>query len=270
LKKSRARTASLVLGLALLTVLLSSLSSGLVAPLSEVAHLFPSSRPGSVVQPAKPPAPGFVVASASLVNGSGSTPIPNATVSVRVQASVNPALELKTNSSGEAEASVAPGAYVVTVSDPLFSNTTSLNVYSNATTEAQVTVSELADQASFADLSDEDSSGSVAPWQSIVVAVSASSAIANKSSYFLDLSYGPESITGPLTSPSSSPSSLLTSLGRQAQVPVTVVSSQTSAIGGAPLLWLTLRPQTFVLLQGMQSLDLATYSAATRVIYHGR
>jgi len=262
LKKSRARTASLVLGLALLTVLLSSLSSGLVAPLSEVAHLFPSSRPGSVVQPAKPPAPGFVVASASLVNGSGSTPIPNATVSVRVQASVNPALELKTNSSGEAEASVAPGAYVVTVSDPLFSNTTSLNVYSNATTEAQVTVSELADQASFADLSDEDSSGSVAPWQSIVVA--------NKSSYFLDLSYGPESITGPLTSPSSSPSSLLTSLGRQAQVPVTVVSSQTSAIGGAPLLWLTLRPQTFVLLQGMQSLDLATYSAATRVIYHGR
>jgi uncharacterized membrane protein len=188
---------------------------------------------------------------------------------VRIQASVNPALELKTNSSGEAQASVAPGTYVVTVSGPLFSNTTRLEVYSNETTEADVIVSELSDQAAFADLSDQDSSGSVAPWQSIVVAVVASSAITNHSSYFLDLSYGPESVTGPLTS-LSSPSSSLTSLGRQAQVPVTVVSSQTSTDLGESLLWLTVRPQTFLLLQGMQSLDLATYSATMRVISYGR
>ncbi len=117
-------------------------------------------------------------------------PIQNATVVLLRQATGSLPLELGTNSSGEAVANLIAGNYSLTVHAPFFRTTVNVQVRENETTLVDLAVSKLSDQVVFSDLSDADSAGSVAPWQSITLAVTTSPRISNASSDFLDVFYG--------------------------------------------------------------------------------
>ena len=52
-------------------------------------------------------------------------------------------------------------------------------------------------------------------------------------------------------------------------VPVTIIASQVRGSGSSSLLWLTMRPGTFLSLQGAAGFTIATYVATTRVVYYG-
>jgi hypothetical protein len=79
----------------------------------------------------------------------------------------------------------------------------------------------------------------------------------NSSAYFLDLS-NPQGVEALLGGPY-----------RPVQVPVTIVSSQVSGSGSSSLIWLTVHPGTFVPLQGATTLAVVTYTAITRITFHG-
>jgi hypothetical protein len=274
LKTTKARTATLVICVALLALLLGSLSTGLVAPLSSALHGLPSLHPSTKAQQTVTIEIGRILVNTSLLAStslllfpSNSSleegapartvviPIPNATVKIQRDALGSFPLQFETNSSGEVGSELVAGNYTLTISTPSFSTSAQVRVYQSLTTEADVLVSRLADQAIFSDLSDEDSSGSVAPWQSINLAVLASSAPTETSAGFLDLYYGTAS-TGIV-------------LSQITEVPVTVTASQVSGSGDSSLVWFTLRPESFLPVQGLVDLTLVTYSATTRTFVHG-
>ena len=274
MKTTKARTATLVICVALLALLLGSLSTGLVSPLSSALQGLPSLHPSTKAQQTVTIEIGRILVNTSFLASISLSvfplnsslgevapartvviPIPNATVKVQRNALGSFPLQLETNSSGEAGSQLVAGNYTLTVSTPSFSTSAQVRIYQSLTTEADVLVSRLVNQAIFSDLSDEDSSGSVAPWQSINMAVLASSAPTETSAGFLDLYYGTAS-TGFV-------------LNKVTEVPVTVTASQVSGSGASTLLWLTLHPESFLPVQSLVGLTLVTYSATTRIFVHG-
>jgi hypothetical protein len=259
LKRTNARTAALIVCLGVLALLLGSVNAGLSAPLYQLEQGLPRIASLVVSTHTETIETGAILVNASLYEGAlGVSPVANATVKIVLDAQGFLPLLLETNSSGEAQAQIDIGNYTLTVSSQFFSSTSQVRVYENATTEADVAVRMISNQVLFADLSDVDSSGYVAPWQSIVVAVNASSRIANSSVFLLYLSppQGEALLAGP---------------DRSGQVPVTVVASQVRGSGSSGLLWLTMHPGTFLPLQGgLTAFAVVTYTASTGITFHGR
>ena len=264
LKRTNARTAALIVCLGVLALLLGSVNAGLSAPLTQLEQGFPQIPSLAKASHTEAIETGAILVRASLYDGAlpvapvtPVTPVANATVKILLEAQGVLPLLLETNSSGEAQAQIEVGNYTLTVSSPYFSALADVRVYPNVTTEADVSVTMMSDQVVFSDLSDGDSSGYVAPWQSITLAVDASQGMPNSSAYFLDLSH-PQGVEAALGGPY-----------RPVQVPVTIASSQVSGSGSSGLIWLTVHPGTFVPLQGATALALVTYTATTRITFHG-
>ncbi len=264
LNTSKARVASLVVCLVLLASLLGSLSGGLAPPLSKVVQQLPFLTQ-TVTSTSGGGNAGKVLVNATLtIEGFRPVPIPNATVILIKESTGSTGsfpVETGTNSSGEAVEQLFPGNYSLKVFDQLFSTEVTVQVSKNVTTVDDLTVLKLSDQVVFSDLSDEDSAGSVAPWQSVTLAVTASTAVANGSNYYLDVVYYQSPLNG------SSP--LGSYVEHEEVIGVTMESSQLSGAGQSSLLWLTLHPVTFVPLQNMTSLSLVTFDTVTRISYHG-
>lgn len=257
----KARVATLVICLVLLASLLGALNTSLSAPFSQVAHKLPLPTSAETTTSTSGANRGKIVVNASLgIDGFPAVPIPNATVVLLRDATGSLPLELGTNSSGEAESKLIAGDYTMTVHGSFFSTTLDVQVRENETTLADVAISKLSDQVVFSDLSDEDTADSVAPWQSITLAVTAASAISNASSDFLDVVYSQTQNSNVSLGPSALHEDLFS---------VTMESSQVRGSGTSSLLWLTLLPVTFVPLQGMTSLTLVTFLTMTGITYHG-
>jgi hypothetical protein len=258
------RAAALVLSLILVASLLGTLSGGLAAPLSQLAQrLHPSSSPEAVVTASGADTGILLLRVSQELTGVNPIPIENATARIQRQVFGSYPLQVTTNSSGEAEWQLTTGNYSVSVSDALFRASADVQIRPNQTTLDDVTLTKVSDPILFADLSDGDSSGSVAPWQSIQAAVNGTTAIAPRGIYFVDALYGQSPVQSQAGQGSTAPF---------AQEDVAAVSIQSTAVtgtGGTSLLWLTLRPQTFFPVEGATSLSLVTFSAVTRISYHG-
>ena len=259
MKRANARTAALILCLGILALLLGSVNAGLSAPLFEIEQGLPH-LPSLTGPPHKVSIEtGAILVSASLYqSGLPVSPVANATVKILLDEQGSLPLLLETNSSGEAQAQIEAGNYTLTVSTSFFGTLADVRVYPNVTTDADVAFSMVSDQALFSDLPDGDSSGYVAPWESIVLAVDASPGIPNSSAYFLDL-YPSQQNPGVVQGHPYLP----------VPYPVTIVASQVRGSGASGLLWLTLRPETFVPLQNATILSVVTYTATTRITLHG-
>ena len=254
MKKTGARAAALIACLALLAILLGSLSSEWAAPISQVVDL-PTVAPPATITRTQTIETGTILVRALLVTAGFHIALPISNASVKIQSDALGAvpIALETNSSGQAEWQGVAGNYTLTVSDPGFSSTAGVQVHGDLTTHADLTVNEFSDKAIFSDLSDEDSSGLVAPWQTVVLAVNATSAITNSSAPFLGLFYEQFNPETPVVT------------GEEQLVPATIVSSQVSGTGDSSLLWLTMHPGSSITIQGIRSLALVTYSAVMRI-----
>ncbi len=273
MKTTKARTATLVVCVALLALLLGSLGAGLVAPLSSALQRLPALQSPPKTTETVEIETGEILVNTSFrgdysfpVFPSNSSvlvgpvrevvfPVPDANVTIQRNALGSVPLLLETNSSGEAGSQLVVGNYTLTVSTPYAKSSAQVRIYQGLTTEADVLLSRLVDQAVFGDLSDEDSSGSVAPWQSVVLAVNASLATTSTAD-FLDIYYGTAS----------------TGLDQvhEAEVPVTMIASQVSGSGQSSLLWLTVRPSSFLSVQGVLDFALVDYISTTRIFVHGQ
>jgi hypothetical protein len=263
LNSKRVRVVALVVCLVLLASLLGAVSGGLTPPLSKAIQKLPFVTQ-TVTSTSGVSDAGEIVIDASLgVPGFAPVPIPNATVNlIPISTGFSSGklpVDTETNASGIAEKQVLVGNYTLKVFDQIFSTSVGVEVLPNATTTDDLTVLKTSDQVVFSDLSDEDSAGSVAPWQSVTLAVSGSTPISNSSAYYLDIVY--EQFGG-------GPGG--TVMRQEDVIGVAMESSQTFAYGnGSGLIWLTLRPVAFVPTSNMTSLSLVTFAAVTRISYHG-
>ncbi len=97
---------------------------------------------------------------------------PLASVLVRVElAQTNLHFDAMTNVTGMAYLSLVPGDYPVFVEDRKFNVNTTVTIGLKTVTELLVTVGRELYPSSYSDLIDSDSSGSVDPWETIVLAV---------------------------------------------------------------------------------------------------
>jgi hypothetical protein len=194
LKSSRRRTALLLLVLALLGILLTTVSAGMTSPWFNLASDIPHSVPSS------PPPPSSVATGKLLVKvlmnapGNGSVPISGAEVAVdSSDADSTPILLTYTNSSGEAQSTLAVGNYTLTVTGAYFGLSRDIPVVQSSMTVSSVNVNQSEGLPVFSDLPDADSSGFIAPWQPISMALNASAAkiLLSSESFYLDAFYSP-------------------------------------------------------------------------------
>jgi hypothetical protein len=266
----RVRTLALVVCLLLLATILAGLSAGL---------------PPSAVHPTtvREPALGTLLVKADMDQGTNNAtsdaPIANASVSIsRIGSLSLLPLVFRTNSSGEFTISFVTGDYSVSVSDSQFKKDASVVVQENMTTEVDVTVIRNSYPTLFSDLPDPDSSGSVAPWSYVYVAVSSSLGLPLNDSLFLDGAYGTyvyffssnatSTESGNLSLGSVQPQiALVATPASQAEERAALISSSFDT-SSSHLLWLTLQPESFLSLFGLVSLSLATYTTELQVTTH--
>lgn len=252
----------LVVCLVLLASLLGALSGGLAPPLSRAIRSLPFVTQ-TVTTTSGTSDAGMIVVNATLdLSGFNPVPISNATVDlIPISAGFSSGkltVDTETNASGIAEKQVLVGNYTLEVFNQVFSTSVGVQILPNATTTDNLTVLKSTDPVVFSDLSDEDSAGSVAPWQTVTLAVSGSTTISNSSAYFLDAVYG--QFGGPGG----------TVLIQEDVIGVTMESSHAFDYGnGTSLIWLTVHPVSFLPTEDMASLSLVTFSAVTRLTYNG-
>jgi len=258
----RTRTLGLVACLILLATVLAGLSAG-VAPSPAVA-----SHP-------KAPPTGTILVKVFMDQGTNTSsvgiPIPDANITISTASSL-PLLPVvfQTNSSGEFEIPIGAGSYAVLIWNSEFRKGTEVVVQENRITEVNVTVTRHSYATLFSDLPDADSSGSVAPWSYVSVAVNSSDLIPLNGSLFMGGLYGTwttivvsgESGTQSLAS---GPFQVILATGNQSEVPVRLISSGLDPTAGSQVLWLTLQPESFFPISGLVSVSLAAYSTELQV-----
>jgi hypothetical protein len=253
MRSARGRAALLLVTLAVLAVVIGTVSSGLSSPLLGLALSSP--KPLRAATSAAP-VPGLLLVRVSMYGAGGvspsfglseETPVANATVSVGSGVPGSPSLLMSTNSSGEAEVKLLPGNYALEVSNTEFSAFKDVSVVGYGTTIATVTVNKSETKPVFSDMSDADGSGYVGPWQQISLAVNSSSAklILSSDDFFLDPAYSNQSATS--------------------AVAAAIVSAPADP-SASGLLWFIVRPASFIPVTGLSSLSIATYTASMKVI----
>jgi hypothetical protein len=185
--------------------------------------------------------------------GNDGVPVAGANVSITLYPQSTGTVLKQTNSSGELSLSMLTGNYTVSVSNIDFETTKVVPIITHNVTVADVTVTESVAQPMFSDLSDQDASGFVSPWEPISMAINSSSAeVALKSNaFFLQASYS---------------SASLASAGSQVRA---VVLSEPSNVTGTGPEWFTLQPTSSIRLNDLTDLVIATYSASMKVTVFG-
>jgi hypothetical protein len=246
---TRGRTVALLSVLAILAVILGAITAGLSSPLFGFSLSLP--RQSSAPSPPPPPTGELLVKVLQYGASNDSVPIAGANVSITLDPQSTNTVLKQTNSSGELSLFMLTGNYTVSVSNVDFQTTKVVPVISHNLTVAAVTVIESVDQPMFSDLSDQDASGFVAPWQPISMAINSSSAeVALRSNaFFLQASY----------------SSSTTSRGSAGNQVRAVVLSEPSNVTGTGPEWFTLQPTSSIRLNGLTDLAIATYSASMKV-----
>jgi hypothetical protein len=262
MRSSRGRAALLLATLAVLAIALGTVSTGLSSPLFGLAVKLPRPPPPSTPPP--PPIAGKLLVEVSLYGtGNGTSPVANATVSIVSGVVGSPSMLLATNSSGEVEASLLAGDYTLEVYNTEFSTFADIHVVAYNTTVATVSASKSETQPVFSDLSDEDGSGYVGPWQQISVAVNSSSAklILSSNAFFLDAVYPPTVASNGGTFPP-----FLPNVTKEVSAVVISEPTHTSAAG---LFWFIVQPSSFISVTGLSDLTIATYTATMKVTIVG-
>lgn len=261
MRSSRGRAALLLATLLVLAIALGTVSTGLSSPLFGLAVKLPRPPPPSTPPPA--PIAGQLLVEVSLYGtGNGTSPVANATVSIVSGVLGSPSLLLATNSSGEAEASLLAGDYALKVYNTEFSTFADIHVVAYNTTIATVSASKSETQPVFSDLSDEDGSGYVGPWQQISVAVNSSSArlILSSDAFFLDSVY-------PLTAGVNG-QAFVGGLNVTKEVSAVIISEPTHT-SSPGLFWFVVQPSSFISVTGLSDLTIATYTASMKVTIVG-
>jgi len=239
--------------LGVLALLLGTVSTGLSSPLLGLSFSLPKSSPPS---PPPLPVPGDLLVKASVYQaGNGTDPVAGATVSIGSGVVGVASLLTSTNSSGEAQVSLLPGNYTIRVYNGGFTTFADFSIVSSRTTFANVSAVRSETQPVFSDLSDQDSSGFVGPWQQISLAVNSSSAklILTSSAIFLDAVY-----------PRGSVGASLSQGNVTKEVSALIVSEPATPSAPGPL-WFTLQPSSFISVTGLSDLAIGTYSASITV-----
>ena len=118
---------------------------------------------------------GRLLVTVTLHNSTGeSQPVPGIPVVVTRFALKGLRLTMNTNGSGEVEMGLAPGQYGVSTSDPRFSVSNLVNVYTGNLTSMVVNVNRSAAYSIFAQAQDSTSDGQIATWNKLFVEVSTS------------------------------------------------------------------------------------------------
>ena len=265
MRPSNARLTSV--GLVVALVVSSFLLSGAVSSLSGAIAVGPGRRfldllPGGNVTAVS--TMGRILVRTSMNGGGLLSSVPLSGVNVTIRGASSPiaivAFPFHTNSSGAFELPLDPGAYYIAITDPRFRISTSVSIFPRETTEADVSVTKELHQATFYEVVDQDSSGWLAPWNTMTVVTDSSLRQVNKTvPLFLDavaqvftyhwVNGGVKSVvllTVPLHP-------------EETQVTVLGVDQRNSAI------WLTLRSRGFVDISGNQNFELATYGSGLRV-----
>jgi len=236
--------------LGVLAVLLGTVSTGLSSPLVGLSFNLPKPSPPT---PPPLPVPGELLVEASVYQAAnGTTPLEGATVSIGSGVVGVASLLTATNSSGEVEVSLLPGSYTIRVYNEGFTTFSDFSIVASKTTVANVSAVRMETQPVFSDLSDQDGSGFVGPWQQISLAVNSSSAklILSSSAIFLDAVY-----------PGGSAGATLSQGNVTREVSAVVVSGPANPSAPGPL-WFTLQPSKFISVTGLSGLAIATYSAS--------
>jgi hypothetical protein len=266
MRSARGRTALLLVTLAVLAIVLGTASTGLSSPLFGLTVNLPHPAP-----PAPPPAPisGQLLVNVSLYGASGgASPVAGATVSVGSGVLGSPPQLLATNSSGEVETPRYPGNYTLEVYNTEFSTFAEIHILASTTTVATVSVNKSETQPVLTDLSDEDGSGFVGPWQQISIAVNSSSAelILSSGTFFLDAVYTPATTTN---------GSPVTIVANGVNLPTVtnetraVVLSEPTNASSPGLLWFVVQPTRFISVTGLSDLTIASYTASIKVTIVG-
>ncbi|MDA4136947.1 MAG: hypothetical protein OK449_08160 [Thaumarchaeota archaeon] len=266
MRSARGRTALLLVTLAALAIVLGTASTGLSSPLFGLSVTLPHPAP-----PAPPPTPisGKLLVNVSLYGaGGGASRVAGATVSIGSGVIGSPPQLLTTNSSGEAETSLYPGNYTLEVYNTEFSTFADIPLLASNTTVATVSVNKSETQPILSDLSDEDGSGFVGPWQQISIAVNSSSAmlVLSSSVLFLDAVYSPTVTTNELPVTVAANGVNLPTVTNETRAVVISEPTNASAPG---LLWFVVQPKHFISVTGLSDLTIASYTASMKVTIVG-
>lgn len=227
------------------------------------------------------PETGTLVVRAISGSDSGGTPIAGASVLIDAGVSGEKSELLQTNSSGEVRVQLEAGTHSLVVYNDHFSITdNSVPVQSKGTTTASVYVRAYLVRPVFTQLPDPDDTGYANIWDPITIAVNASSVdvLLTNANVFFNVAYAPGTSTAggttaiALSSSSSSTSSSSSQAGPSSSTPGEVRAilfsqpigpSDGSTTG---LWWTSWEPSVPLLLTGLSSLSLVTYTASIEVL----
>jgi hypothetical protein len=260
---SRARTATLLLSLLLLAIILGTLTAGYATPVIGLAAKHPAAVTTTFVSVNAPT--GLLIVKAQLHGPSisylpdnDSVAIQGANISIRGPSSTSSWRSVPpTNSSGEQALLLAPANYTVRVSDSFFATSADVTIRANSTAEVDVTVQYYQYASNLSLAADQDSSGYLSPSEptTLVVNGSIGTAVANNFTFFLEPQYDTNAGISTRTAPP--PSS---------DVPVTVLSVSGRNASGVDTAWVRLEPKSPVSLAGLSSMSLVAYKPTTKVL----
>lgn len=269
----RARTLPLLLGLLLLAIILAGVSAETNSYEARVATATVTATPA--------PSDGTLLVRVFMEDGANESspgaPVEGVNVTVSQPLSSLIIDARQTNSSGEVTMMLQPGQYSVSLASSQFDDSRVVEVNESSTTWLSAIVAKHSYPAIFADLPDPESSGSVAPWSYVSIAVASTPEVPLNDSLFIDTSASGNTTGITIVGTNDSPPTPLT-LGANAsqtvtftaaptldETPVKAVSSSMQTFDGSTVQWLTVQPEDFVQLSTEPTVSLVTYSVTLEV-----